>query len=344
MEKINILLTSAGRRSYLVEYFKKALGGRGSVHAANSTDVSPALAAADKSVVTPLIYDSSYIDFLLGYCRENEIKAIIPLFDIDLLVLAQNKREFEKNGIRLIVSDEDVIRICNDKWTTYQFLLKNGFCAPQTFLSVDDALDAVSKGRAAFPMIVKPRWGMGSIGVYTAENEDELRCFFRKISGVICDSYLKYESSLTPDQTVLIQEKLEGQEFGMDVMNDLQGNYVNTSVKKKYAMRSGETDCAVTVDDPRIRLIGEKIAKLLKHVGNLDADVFDADGRLYVLELNARFGGGYPFSHAAGVDMPAAIVNWLAGEECDRSLFTPVPGVLSHKDISIRIIKQAEGI
>ena len=344
MEHLNILLTSVGRRSYLVEYFKKALNGRGLVHAANSSDVSPAFLVADRNVVTPLIYDSSYISFLIDYCKKNEIKAIISLFDIDLLVLSHNKKEFEDNGIKVIVADEDVIRICNDKWNTYQFLTRNGICAPKTYLSLDEALEAVKEGIIDYPLVVKPRWGMGSIGVYSADNEAELKCFFKKITNVISNSYLKYESSRTPDQAVLVQEKLKGQEYGLDIMNDLNGSYVNTSAKIKFAMRSGETDSAVTVDDPRMSQLGEKLGKLLKHEGNLDADVFEADGKVYVLELNARFGGGYPFSHAAGVDMPQAIVNWLAGEECDSSLFVPKPGIMSQKDISIVYLKHLEGI
>ena len=55
----NILLTSAGRRTYLIEYFKEAVAGEGRVHAANS-QICPAFAAADQWVITPLIYDENY--------------------------------------------------------------------------------------------------------------------------------------------------------------------------------------------------------------------------------------------------------------------------------------------
>lgn len=61
---INILFTSAGRRSYLIQFFKEALDGTGLVHAANSEVLSPAFGVADKSVVSPLIYDVTYIPFL----------------------------------------------------------------------------------------------------------------------------------------------------------------------------------------------------------------------------------------------------------------------------------------
>ena len=102
---MNILLTSAGRRGYLVKYFREALNGDGFVHVGNSSPVSPAFAYADYHIVTPLIYDENYIPFLLNYCKEYDIKAIISLFDIDLYVLSCHKKEFKDNGIEVIVSD-----------------------------------------------------------------------------------------------------------------------------------------------------------------------------------------------------------------------------------------------
>src|SRR5690625_2147663 len=100
---MNILLTSVGRRSYLVKYFKEALDNIGEVHVSNSTELTPAFSYADKLVVTPLIHDENYIEFLLNYSKENDIKAIISLFDIDLPVLAANKEKFKDIGIEIIV-------------------------------------------------------------------------------------------------------------------------------------------------------------------------------------------------------------------------------------------------
>ena len=95
------------------------------------------------SVVTPLIYSEQYIPFLLKYCLDHNIDALIPLFDIDLPILANHVSEFDEIGVKVIVSRKEVISICNDKWLTFNYLQQNGFNTPRTFLSVKDALEAI---------------------------------------------------------------------------------------------------------------------------------------------------------------------------------------------------------
>lgn len=333
---MNLLFTSVGRRSYLLKYFKNALSSKDKIYAANSTALNPAFLEADESVVTPTIYDDAYIPFLLSYCQKKNITALISLFDIDLPILAENKDKFAKIGTQIIVSNKKFVDICNDKWKTYQFLKNQGFNVPKTYLSISDVYSDLINGKINYPVIIKPRWGMGSISVYQADNEQELEVFYAKIKREIKSSYLKYESAEDIENDILIQERIVGQEFGLDVINDLNGIYKNTSVKKKIAMRSGETDSAITVNEPELNSIGERISKLSQHIGNLDIDVFKGvDGKNYILEMNARFGGGYPFSHLAGVNLPKAIIEWLKGNEIDNFLLTPKIGVIGQKDINL---------
>ena len=176
---MNVLLTSVGRRSYLVEYLKKAVGEDGTVVVTNSA-VSQAWAAADKAFVSPVIYEEGYIPFLLDLCRKEEIGVLVSLFDIDLPVLAAHRKEFEEIGTVVVVSDPEVIEICNDKWKTYEFLLKNGFSAPRTYLGLDEAKQGILSGEISWPVMVKPRWGMGSLALYRADNLKELEVFYEK--------------------------------------------------------------------------------------------------------------------------------------------------------------------
>lgn len=330
---MNILLTSSGRRGYMVRYFKEALNGEGKVFTANSDEKVSSFIFADKTVITPLIYDADYIPFLLDYCKKNDIKLIVPLFDIDLYILSLNKKLFEEQGTFVLVSSPEVIEKCNDKWKTKLFLQENGFDYPKTVLSIEDA-----KKELQFPVIIKPRWGMGSIAIFDAENKEEFDILYSKTKKQIKNSYLKYESKQNFDDCILTQEKISGQEYGLDIINDLQGNYQNTIVKKKYSMRAGETDSAQIIRDAELEKLGKEISAKLGHIGNLDVDVIKSeDKHLYVLEMNARFGGGYPFTHCAGVNLPQAIIDWVNDKPVDKRRFCPKENVIAYKDINIVI-------
>lgn len=329
---MNILLTSVGRRTYIINYFKEAIAGKGEVHAANSVGTY-SMTVADKSVITPLIYDSNYIEFLLNYCLENNIKAVISLFDIDLPVLATNKIKFAEHGISIIVSDFRFTQICSDKWLTYKFLIKNGFHAPASFLRIEDAQTAFENNILSYPLIVKPRWGMGSIGIFQADNDEELHLFFKKAQGEIAGNYLKYESQNTPEENVIIQEKLTGDEYGLDVFNDLNGNFLACIPKKKLAMRAGETDAAEIINSEEMVELGIKLSQKTRHIGNLDVDCFYKNNQIYTLEMNCRFGGQYPFSHLAGADFPKAIIQMLLGESVEKKLLKAKAGTIGIKDL-----------
>lgn len=331
---MNVLLTSVGRRAYMVKYFKEVLGKIGSVHVSNSDDKTVAFQYADKSVVSPLIYDENYISFLVEYCKNNHIDFLISLFDIDLLVLAKNKQKFEEIGTRLIVSDVNIIEICNDKWKTYEFLLENGFNAPKSFLKLEDTKKAIESGEINYPIVIKPRFGCGSIGVLLAENDADLEYCYNKTFERIRETYLKYESVSVNDK-IIFQQMLDGQEYGADVINDLDGNFKNAIIKKKIAMRAGETDIAELVEMPKIYSCLKRLSSITKHIANMDCDVFVVDDVPYILEMNARFGGGYPFSHMGGCNLPLAIAKWLSNEDVPSEILSADTGFIGYKEIYI---------
>ncbi|WP_299248769.1 ATP-grasp domain-containing protein [uncultured Lacinutrix sp.] len=311
---MNILFTCAGRRNYLINYFKKALKGNGKVFAADMQATAPALIDADVAIIAPSIYDDSYIDFLKQTIEENNIKAIISLNDLELPILSKNKETLEVLGAKVIVSNPNAINIAFDKWETVKFLENNNLKTPKTFIELSLAKTALKNGSLKFPVVVKPRWGSASIAVDFAEDEEELDLVYKLQTNKLKKSILAKASKDDLDRAILIQEKIKGVEYGMDVLNDLEGNYYNSFVREKLSMRSGETDKAISVINSDLSNIGSTIGSQLKHIGNLDCDVFYDGKDFYVLELNPRFGGGYPFSHEAGVNTPAIYLDWLSGE------------------------------
>lgn len=314
---MNVMLTCAGRRHYLVQFFREALKNRGRVFAGDATLEAPALQAADESFLLPPIKHSDYFEKLLDICQHKQVGLIIPLNDLELPYLARQRDRFLKIGTIPVVSSPEVIDICFDKFATFKFLQKLGISAPKTYLSLEEARKAIVQGKISFPLVVKPRWGSASIGIEYPEDDEELELAYRFVKKLLGKSFLAEVSSSDPERCILIQERLTGQEHGLDIINDLEGSYITTFVKRKLTMRAGETDRAVTVKSEEMKKLGEKIGQNLGHIGNLDCDVIVGQEGLCVLELNPRFGGGYPFSQMAGANIPAALIAWANGGEVD---------------------------
>lgn len=310
---MNILFTCAGRRNYLINYFKDALNGSGKVFATDMQLTAPALVDADVAIQVPAIYSEEYIPSLLRIVKENDINCVISLNDLELPILSEAKEQIESFGAKVIVADEHAIKIAFDKWETVKFLEANGLKSPKTYIDFEEAKKAIESGGLKFPLVIKPRWGSASIGIDFPETMEELELAYKLQNIRLKRTILAEASKDDIDHAILIQEKIPGKEYGMDVLNDFEGNHVGTFVRQKLQMRSGETDKAISVIDSRFHEVGKTIGENLKHIGNLDCDVFEHNGELFVLELNPRFGGGYPFSHEAGNNTAAIYIEWLKG-------------------------------
>ena len=323
---MNILFTCAGRRTYLLKYFREQLAGQGKIIGADMQLTAPALSAADIRVQVPAVYNPNYLDALRQICVEHHVDVLISLNDLELPILSENKKSFEEIGVNVLVSKPEVIDICFDKARTSEYMESIGLATPKTYSNLDDALAGLHAGKINFPLVIKPRWGSASIGIEFVDNEEDLRIVYALIKRKIIKGILG-EVSSHDDNYILIQERIIGKEYGLDIINDLTGKNVAVAVKQKLSMRAGETDKATTVDNPELRRIGEIIGSNLGHIGNLDCDVLEMDGKYYVLELNPRFGGGFPFSYEAGVNLPKAIINWVQGKQFDLEQLVPTYGL-----------------
>lgn len=303
---MNVMITCAGRRHYLVEYIKNFVGA-GIVVGVDMSSNAPALAACDKAYITPAVSDEAYVDVLIEICKAEKIDFVFSVSDLELMRLAGERSRFlEVAGSVLVVSAPDVIAICGDKYKTYQFAVACGIPSPCTYISLDQVKDAIKQRAISYPLIVKPRWGSASIGLFVVNDEVELEKGFSLCREAIAQSLLANLCDLS--DSVIVQQYLKGQEYGVDVLNSLSGDFIGFAAKKKLAMRSGETDKATTVSPIPFSEAVEKISFGLKHIGNLDCDFIEMDGVYYLIEMNARFGGGYPFTHESGANHIALLL------------------------------------
>src|SRR4051794_31496991 len=85
---LNVLLTCAGRRGYLVEYFQQALLGRGQVIACDSSEAAPGLVGGDRRFIVPPMSQPDYFDRLLAICGEQQVRLLFSVNDQELPGLA----------------------------------------------------------------------------------------------------------------------------------------------------------------------------------------------------------------------------------------------------------------
>jgi carbamoyl-phosphate synthase large subunit len=288
---MNILLTSVGRRGYLVQYFKQALSGSGQVFGADNSCFAPAFAYCDRTFILPEVKNNSYADALLKVCIENKIDVVVPLIDPELEILSGRNACFTREGILLLLSPTETITLSSDKYLTYQFALQNGLGTPFVCLTVEEAMQKIDSKSMEWPLLVKPRKGSASINI------------------TYCNDRLQLEAAVETTPGPMIQEYVEGPEYGYDLFGDADFRPISVFCKKKLGMRAGETDKAISTNDPQLINFGKKLLSAIKLLGPADVDVILASDGPKLLEINPRFGGGYPCSQLAGADFCGKIIN-----------------------------------
>ncbi|HHV26588.1 MAG TPA: ATP-grasp domain-containing protein [Tissierellia bacterium] len=297
-DNINILITSVGRRTQLLKYFKKELKEIGNLVVADCSNLAPGLYIADKHYIVPRINDPNYINIIKDICKEEEITAILSLIDPELSLLAKHSKEFKDIGVTAIVSPREVCELWLDKYDTSIFCHDNGFKFPKTYNTFIDFENALKNKEIDFPVFIKPQKGSASLNINKANNMKQAKIIF--------------ESS----EDMIIQEFLNGQELGIDVYVDMiSRKVVSIFIKEKTVMRAGETDKGRSIKSNTLFKTIEELVTKAGLIGPIDVDVFDVNGEYYISEINPRFGGGYPLAYECGVNFPKYIINNLKGIE-----------------------------
>ena len=272
--------------------------------------------------------ESRYITFLLDFTRTHNIDLVIPCIDKDVLVLSRYRDRFLEEGVLVLAPRAAVANVCDNKWMMYCVLSGLGFSVPETVLGFRAAGKELMHGNLTFPLVIKPVHGNGSIGRYVVRDAEEM-----EVLGDIAEERAETEPKIWKEETygrreseplLVIQEKKEGQEYGLDLISDLRGIPQVTIVKKKLSMRDGETWEAVTEKNPALQDLGKQLSAVLPHPGIMDVDVIvSEDGTPWILDCNPRFGGGFPYSYNAGCDLPSQILIWLLAWKKDPEEKTP---------------------
>lgn len=330
---MNILLTSVGRRSYLVDYFKNALAGTGKVICTNMYEHAAGMYSADVAIVTPPSCDPDYIQEIVRICSEYEIGLVCSLHDLDVFILSQNADKLRQAGAFPVLPSADWGRIALDKFECTSLLHENGFAVPWTTVDYEEALEAISSGELVFPVVVKARMGFGSQGLCVCHDMNQFIAAYAQARKEIDTCSTSHYATYPKENSVLIQQAISGKEFCIDIVNDFSGNFSCSCMLQVHSMRAGETDMITTVDPEIAGDLPRRFSQFTRHVGIWGVDCLDDHGTLRIIDVNPRFTGDYPFHQINGANIPAALLSWANGQDVDPSWLKARAGVRAYKDL-----------
>jgi carbamoyl-phosphate synthase large subunit len=283
--RVAVLLTGVGKRYDIVSAFAE----HAFVVAADPSPLAPARYAADVRVAPPRIEDPEYVPFLQELVERYEIRAVVPLTDLDIEVLA-------RADLPAFVPDPDVCRDTFDKYAAHELLLRHGLPSPPTVLP--------GAAPESFPVMVKPRRGSGARSIHAAADRDEMEFFIR---------YVK--------EPVMVQRLMGGPEFSIDLLCDMDGRCLNAIPRTMLESRGGESIKGTVIRDDELIELGRAVAEALPVRGPCTVQAFrDPDFGLGITDVNTRFGGAFPapmYAAREGRTYPELIVRMAAGERVE---------------------------
>lgn len=288
-----VLFTCAGQRVDIVSAFRRA-GAR--TVAVDANPLAPAIYHAHERAIVPPVDDRGYLAALQALVSEHGIRLIVPLADLDHLLLAERRTDLD--GALVLLPAPEVVKRTEDKYEAHRFFEANGIGSPGSWLP-----DALADD-LPYPVLVKPRKGFGSRHIYRCEDEEELWFHLKRTPA---DSF--------------VQEVCDGEEFSIDVFCDFEGRCLAAIPRTMIESKGGESIKGMSIKDEQLIEFGRLVAETLPIWGPANVQCFrDAEGRCQVTDVNPRFGGGFPLPLAAGGRYPELALALARGERPEPRL------------------------
>ena len=281
-----VLLTGVGKRYDIVSAFAQ----HATTVAADPNPLAPAQYAAHVREAVPRIDDPGYVPALERLCAEHDLGAVVPLTDLDLETLAQARAD---QRLPALVPDPEIAAATYDKYETHLLLERLGLPSPPTVLP-GEPVDA-------YPVMVKPRRGSGARSIHPAADAEQADFFCRYVA-----------------EPVMVQRQMQGPEFSIDLLCDLDGRCLNAIPRTMIESRGGESIKGTVIDDRELVELGARVGEALGVRGPCTVQVFrDREIGLGITDVNPRFGGAFPapmYAALPGRTYPELIVRMARGE------------------------------
>ena len=253
-----------------------------------------------------IMYDSRYsngkdfMEYGLDIINKNHFDLVVPTGDGTASFLSMHKNEIQKST-KIAVNDWNIFQNAIDKSRTMQICMDHNIPAPKTMLT-DDPVAEIQRVGISYPVVVKPKTGVGSIGFNIIHSESAL---------------IKYLSSYDgKNGPILVQEYIEqgnAPQYGVDIFRDRDGIIRSALVIKKarwYPLDGGSTILAVSIHNEQMKKACIDLVNALDWNGFADIDlVWDEKEKIAkIVEINGRIGARVKLDFISGINVAQLII------------------------------------
>ncbi len=296
---MKVLLSSAGAKVPLLQALKTAavrLQPDAVVIAGDSSKPVVSQYFADHFWHMPLCNESNLHAIKEGLA-EYQITHIVPSRDGELMFWSEQKEALKPLGIEVLVSAEEVIRLCLDKFNFAQVKTHAQCKVIPALLYPDESANL---------WVVKERYGAGSQNIGLKLTTQEA---------------LHHAKTL---QCPLYQPFIQGTEISVDAWLDKQSQLKGHICRYRTKVQHGESQISQTVSLPQYDDQIKTLLEQLQLTGPVVLQaIIDQQQQLHIIECNSRFGGASTLGIKAGVDS----LYWSLAESMAMDLtqlpFTP---------------------
>jgi carbamoyl-phosphate synthase large subunit len=315
MENINILITGAG-----------APGIKGTVYSIKK-DFSGKLIGTDlrEDCVGKYFMDKIYkipkpsekfIERIIEICKLEEIKVVVPQVTKELIWFAKYKKRFEENGIKVLISDYESLKIVNDKFEILKACKENEIdCCGDFFLvSSLKELKEISNKFEEFVVKIPDSNGMRGLRI-VKKGFDKFNDFINNKPGNVVISFEELLKIFENQNNfrLLVTEYFPGKEYSVDILAD-KGKLVICVPRSRDIIRTGITFEGITENNLKIIELSKKIIKALDldYLIGLQFKI-DKNGKLKLLESNPRVQGTMVHSTLANANIISGAIKLALG-------------------------------
>ena len=264
-------------------------GYDGKILATDSSSLSAGFFMADANEVIPEADDYTFMERLYAIVRRHKVGVLMPSSGFDIYPYSENQKELAEMGAVAIVSDRDKLEICRDKMLTFQ-TLSGKHTLPFT--------TADSSKIPSFPVLAKPRFGKGSRGIVKIDDESDLRYILSKRDDLV------------------FQEYLPGTEYTIDVLSDMKRKPLMAVPRVRMQTKAGISTKGKVLTDLALEEECMEIAGEIGVRGPCCMQMKESsDGKLKLIEVNPRMGGGTIFTTLAGANFPGMLLDMIEGKQ-----------------------------